>query len=1050
MTQSLYEFCMLHAPDLLKQWDGEKNGALAPTDVGRYSTRKVWWRCGAGHSWLAMISNRAKGNGCPVCSGRMVVAGVNDLAARRPELLTQWHPTKNQGLSPHGLACNSRQQVWWQCEKGHQWQAPVASRYRGNGCPICSNRKIVAGINDLATVAPDLAAQWDREKNGDLTPDQLGPSSAKKVWWRCEQGHLWRSAVLNRYQGCGCPVCSCRQIQAGVNDLATISPDLAAQWDWEKNGALTPQKVSLHAGRRIWWRCEKGHSWRATVASRTSGNGCPVCANRKVLVGFNDLASARPELAEQWDREKNGALTPEAVTPRSGRKVWWRCGAGHSWRAVIASRTAGCGCPVCTNREIQTGFNDLASALPDLAAQWDWEKNGTLTPQQVLPGSSRRVWWRCGKGHTWLASISSRARGNGCPCCAGHRVIPGETDLATTAPELAAQWHPEKNGALTPGDIKAKSGRRVWWLCPQGHAWPASPLKRSRGDGCPVCSRRRVLEENSLAVCHPELAGQWHPEKNGQLTPLQVGHNAWKKVWWQCALGHAWQASVAARAAGAGCPVCGDKVLLRGFNDLATRSPQLAGEWHPCKNGSLTPEMVLASAGRKVWWRCPRGHDWYGGISARRRGKNCPKCATELHTSFAEQAIFLYVSQFFPAHNRYLFKNREIDVYIPSLSVGIEHDGVFHQQESVRARDARKDRLLRANGITLIRVKTGTENDMDKEQRIICYQDKRSDHSGLTWAIGKLFVLLEELSGRPLPVDVDLARDTARIYQQYIRLEKERSLAARVPEALAYWHPTKNGTLLPSHFSAGSGKYVWWRCEKGHDWRSRACSFTQGYRCPYCTGRKVLRGFNDLATVNPRLAGQWHPEKNGSLGPEDVKAFSNRKVWWRCEKGHEWRNTVNNRSAGKNCPICASQQVLEGYNDLASRYPALAEQWDREKNGSLTPESVTPRSGRKVWWRCPRGHRWEARIADRTAGNGCPFCSGRLAISGESDLATLDPALAAQWHPERNGTLTPRAVKPFSHHAVWWKCGCGHVWRESVAGRSHRRSCPGCGKPPEN
>ena len=78
---------------------------------------------------------------------------------------------------------------------------------------------------------------------------------------------------------------------AGENDLATVFPQLARQWDQERNGALTPQQVSPYSNRAVWWRCGLGHSWHAAISTRAWGSDCPYCAGRKVLAGFNVLAT---------------------------------------------------------------------------------------------------------------------------------------------------------------------------------------------------------------------------------------------------------------------------------------------------------------------------------------------------------------------------------------------------------------------------------------------------------------------------------------------------------------------------------------------------------------------------------------------------------------------------------------------------------------------------------------------------------------------------------------------------------------------------------------
>ena len=129
-----------------------------------------------------------------------------------------------------------------------------------------------------------------------------------------------------------------------------------------------------------------------------------------------------------------------------------------------------------------------------------------------------------------------------------------------------------------------------------------------------------------------------------------------------------------------------------------------------------------------------------------------------------------------------------------------------------------------------------------------------------------------------------------------------------------------------------------------------------------------------MNTINPDLAAQWHPTKNGDLAPTDVAGTSNKKVWWLCPKGHEWEANINSRSQGRGCPYCSGKWVLAGFNDLATINPKLSEEWNYTKNGSLQPTMVTKGSNRKVWWICPHGHEWEAVIGDRSSGRGCPVC----------------------------------------------------------------------------
>ena len=128
--------------------------------------------------------------------------------------------------------------------------------------------------------------------------------------------------------------------------------NLLKEWDESRNFPLTPDTVSYGSKKKVWWTCENGHSWQMTVHVRSEGSGCPYCAGRKVLPGFNDLETLCPGVAAQWDPSLNGALTPEMVTPGSNKKVWWQCSMGHVWKSVIYPRTGAqqCGCPVCAGK----------------------------------------------------------------------------------------------------------------------------------------------------------------------------------------------------------------------------------------------------------------------------------------------------------------------------------------------------------------------------------------------------------------------------------------------------------------------------------------------------------------------------------------------------------------------------------------------------------------------------------------------------------------------------------------------------------------------------
>ena len=372
--------------------------AWDPTQVKAHSNRKLSWRCALGHVWQATPNNRAKGTGCPICSGRQVLAGYNDLATLRPDIAKE-----ADGWDPATVTIGSRQRVWWRCAEGHRWKVAVSDRVATQGCAVCSGHKVLAGHNDLATTHPELALEIDQ-----VNPPCVSAGSSTELQWRCAEGHTWRARVSHRVRGTGCPTCANKQIAVGFNDLATTHPELAKQADgWD------PTTVGAGSGRTQMWRCDLGHTWLCRIDVRSDEEtGCPTCANRVIAAGFNDLATTHPELA----MEANG-WDPTSVGAGSNSKVAWRCQQGHEWTALIISRTRDRrGCPYCSGRLVVPGHNDLATLHPLLAA----ELIG-VDPSTVHAGSKQRLSWRCAQGHVWMAQVSSRTRATsptGCPGCA--------------------------------------------------------------------------------------------------------------------------------------------------------------------------------------------------------------------------------------------------------------------------------------------------------------------------------------------------------------------------------------------------------------------------------------------------------------------------------------------------------------------------------------------------------------------------------------------------------------------------------------------------------
>lgn len=360
---------------------------------------------------------------------RMQVRTSRNWIAGYPDLVAQWHPTRNVDLFPDEVAAGSTKRIWWRCPKGpdHEWSSQARTRARmGRGCPFCSGAR-VSVTNSLATCNPRLAEQWDRTRNGKLTPSNVTTGSKRRVAWQCDRGpdHRWIAEVNTRNRGAGCPFCAGQRVSV-TNSLATRAPNIAAQWFKSRNGGRSPERVNAGTPERAWWRCtrDRTHVWQASVKSRVQNRlGCPFCSGKRATRATS-LASVNPDLAREWDCAKNEPLTPADVRPKSGKKVWWICSRDprHRFAAIVADRSYGRGCPVCTGRAVDA-TNSLATTFPQVAREWHRSRNGALTPRDVTRGSGRRVWWQCGMNpkHVWLATILNRTAGTRCPECARSR-----------------------------------------------------------------------------------------------------------------------------------------------------------------------------------------------------------------------------------------------------------------------------------------------------------------------------------------------------------------------------------------------------------------------------------------------------------------------------------------------------------------------------------------------------------------------------------------------------------------------------------------------------
>lgn len=477
----------------------------------------------------------------------------------------------------------------------------------------------------------------------------------------------------------------------------------------------------------------------------------------------------------------------------------------------------------------------------------------------------------------------------------------------------------------------------------------------------------------------------------------------------------------------------------------------LIKEWDYDGNKKIGLDIneVTCGSAKKALWKCSSCENiYFASIAHRVHGTSCPKCANESKTSFGEQCIYYYLKKVFPkTQNRYNDLGKEIDIFIPELSLGIEYDGEFyHRSSKALERDSEKSIFIINNNIDLIRVSEYLNSDLTSNGCTTFYINRKHFFEDLQKCISDILGYILIQYNIDLYVDVDVKRDVSDIYSLYIFQSKENSVARKCPEKIQDWDYSKN-TIKPDCILPSSTKFVWFTCKKGHSYQQSMNSHIRGNGCPVCSNQKVLKGYNDLETVSPELLKDWDYDNN-TIKPSEIVSKSNKKVYWKCNKGHSYLASPYERSKGRNCSICSGKQVLKGYNDLLSQNPDLASEWDYKLN-EKGPDEYTTGSDKKVYWHCNKcGCSFKRSIKERNQSNrpcGCPICAGKMVVTGYNDLQTMNPELLKDWDYENN-IVTPDTIYYNSMKKVYWKCNkCGCTWKTSVYCRvTKKQGCNVC------
>lgn len=629
----------------------------------------------------------------------------------------------------------------------------------------------------------------------------------------------------------------------------------------------------------------------------------------------------------------------------------------------------------------------LLEAFPDIAAQWDYERNEGLTPDKIPTGSHLKVWWRCPIcHHSYQKIVGNRTcpskrplESEKCPICLGRVIIPGFNSLKAKFPEIIEkEWDFEKN-TIDPDTIPPTYRKKMWWICPNGHSYQSLPGNKvyHTGGDCPYCSSQKLCRETSLGYLNPELAKEWHPTKNGNLTPFDVFANSNNYAWWLC----------------------------------------------------------LAC-----------GHEWKAKINNRNIGKRgCPHCANCRSSSVPEQLLFRAVKKHYPdAINRHRIEKDEVDVFVPTLNIGFEYDGQRFHNEKKMPKDVAKTKRLIDSGIALYRFREDNCPDIEVSGCTVIKVKYTPEYEDLE---AKLEVLLTELSSKEIKVDfgseindVRATLDCLPYEKSFAASEKRKRESGIAPVAL--WDYEANAPLTPEMVMPFSDKVVNWICPNNpaHKWSNTVKSVTLGYGCRRCVSERHLYTTEDWIKEAKKIHGDKYRYNLVQYVDSETR------VDIVCPKHGVFRQVPYYHLQGQGCPYCA-HQIFHPLESLAVLRPDIAAEWDYElnKDSGLTPETIGLSSKMKFWWHCNNGcnHSYLALIQQRVRGTGCAVCHGKQ-VSSDTSLAALNPALAAEWCAEND--KTPSEVTLKSDYEALWKCpNPNHPpYRQKVEIRSRGVGCVYC------
>lgn len=579
-----------------------------------------------------------------------------------------------------------------------------------------------------------------------------------------------------------------------------------------------------------------------------------------------------PKLMSEWDYEENDKLGifPNNLGAQSNTYAFWKCKYGHRWMAKINNRFNGRGCPECSKR-LKTSFPEqavyfyLKKKFPDSINSYKDIFNNGMELDIYIPSMKTGIEY---DGIAWHKDNTLAKERKKYQICK-------ENDIKLIRLKENRDHYVDNLGVSDSIILvrNAFTGKKMDYhyldkairellflfldfdfnygsksiedIILEGANGPkvSTDVNTYRDKNLIFENYLTTIEKNSLGEKRPDIAKMWHPTLNGELTPYMFSPHSLTRVWWLGECGHEWDNTISVMSRGQGCPYCSGQRVLKGFNDLNTKYPKIASQWHPTKNGNKTPDMFTYGSGHKAFWLCPTCHQtWAANINNRTlRNRGCPYCA----------------------HEKPIKGFNDLTTIRPDLMKEWDYE--------------------KNTGIDPTSLMPGSNKSVFWKCSICGFEYKafinnRNRGTGCKKCAGKVLI------------------------------PGVNDLKTLFPFIASEWD-FKLNKITPDKVFPNSNKKRYWVCKLGHKWEASPNARTSGSGCPYCSGSKVLMGFNDIATTHPEIASQWHPTKNGNLLPTQVSKGYGKKVWLKCSTcGNDYDVRIPNilKGFGK-CPYCFSK-----------------------------------------------------------------------------------------------------------------------------------------------